>query len=391
MHQVGECQNVVKVGIVLPFTGSLAPIGKSCFQGSEFAVNEINTKGGIRSLNGAKLMLVKGDSEGKPEVGMSEVERISREGVVAFFGAYQSAVTFAVTQVAERQKMPWIVPISIADNITDRGFKFTFRINNKSSEYIPRTLEMIHKLIEHQKVEKKPITMAMLYENTLYGQSLNKDIKNLSESGELLKKYNLKLVDEASYPHTTSSLSTELTKLKSANPDLLFAVSYISDAILLARTMQELKFNVMGIYITGGGFGDDQLIKSLGKTSEYVLGSEHWAPGKHPDLNGRFMKQYGVRLDGNAVKYYAGMYVLKDALEKATSTDRNKIRDALAKTRLTDHVLPFDAIEFDQTGHNPNVYQVIDQIRDGKYQTIFPTKYSSIPPVFPVPRWENRN
>ena len=387
---IAQSQQQIKIGLVLPFTGPVAPIGKSCLQGVQFAVDEINDNGGIKSLGGAKFSIVKGDTEGKPEIGMAEVERMSAENVVAFLGAYQSAVTFAVTQVAERKQIPWVIPISIADNITDRGFKYIFRINNKGSEFIPRTLENFKNLITNQGIAKKPITMAMLFENSLYGQSLNKDIKKVAESGDLEAKYNFKLIGEASYPHGTSDVSTELTKLKYQNPDVLFTVSYVSDAILIIRTMREINFDVMGVYITGGGFGDNQLIESLGKDSEYVLGSEHWAPNKHAELNQKYKQRYGVLFDGNSVKYYTGIYVLKDALERAKSTDHQALRAALAATHLKNHVLPFDVIQFDQTGHNNNVYQVIAQIRDGRYQTVFPSKYADTAPVFPVPKWADR-
>jgi branched-chain amino acid transport system substrate-binding protein len=380
----------VKIGFLLPLTGSLAPIGKSCMQGANFAVDEINANGGIASLGGAKLKIIKGDTEGKPEIGMAEAERMSLKGVVAFVGSYQSAVTFATSQVAERKKIPWLTPISIADKITDRGFKYVFRLNNKGSEFIPRTLENFKNLIQAQGVKNRPIKMAMMFEDSLYGQSLNKDIKKLSESGELEKQFNFRLVGEVSYPHSTSDVSTEVTKLKYMKPDVLLTVSYVSDSILIIRTIKETKFNLMGIYITGGGFGDKQLIDSLGKDSEYVLGSEHWAPNKHRDLKDRYEKRYGMQFDGNSVKYYTGVYVLKEALERAKSVKGVKLRDALASTRFTEHVLPFDVIEFDQTGHNQNVYQVVAQIRDGKYQIVFPSKYSELSPVFPVPKWEER-
>ena len=100
--------DTVKVGILLPLSGSVAPIGVNNRRGHEFAVEEINANGGIKALGGAKLEMIDGDTQGKPEIGITELQKLERKGVVAIMGAYQSGVTFPVTQVSEKLRVPFI-------------------------------------------------------------------------------------------------------------------------------------------------------------------------------------------------------------------------------------------------------------------------------------------
>ncbi|WP_020203495.1 ABC transporter substrate-binding protein, partial [Cupriavidus sp. WS] len=123
----------IPIGFVLPLSGGAATIGNQTKQGAEIAAEQINQAGGIRSLGGAKLKLIFADSQSKPDVGVAETERlIQRENVPLIVGAYNSAVTFPATEVAERYKVPWVVTGAVKDEITERGFKYVFRPNNKA-------------------------------------------------------------------------------------------------------------------------------------------------------------------------------------------------------------------------------------------------------------------
>ena len=104
----------VRIGLVEPLSGPIAPIGRLDTGGVDVAVEEINAGGGIKSLGGAQLKIIKADSEGKPEVGMSATERLIQQQVSVVLGAYQSAVTFVATQVAERFKTPFVVPVAVS-------------------------------------------------------------------------------------------------------------------------------------------------------------------------------------------------------------------------------------------------------------------------------------
>jgi len=160
----------VKVGALFPLSGDLGDKGVDSANGVRLAAEEINRAGGIAALNGAKLEIVFADTRGKPGVGARETERlIKEEGVAAIIGTYQSSVTKPASKVAERLETPFIVSISIADIITERGFSYTFRIQPKARFYARDQVQFIKDL---EKLANYPVSrVALLHENTDFGAS----------------------------------------------------------------------------------------------------------------------------------------------------------------------------------------------------------------------------
>lgn len=379
----------VKFGVVEPLTGPLAPLGLSDRRGYEQAVDEINAAGGIKSLGGAKLSMMLGDSEGKPEVGMAETEKQIQKGAVAIFGAFQSAVVFATTQVAEKFKTPFIVGIGVAEAITQRGFKYTFRPIATDAWHIRDEYEYLGYIQKKKGIKIKNV--GIYYEDTLWGQSSAKAWKKLAAE----KGYSI--VADLPYPHATSDMTGVISKLKAANPDVALTVAYISDAILATRTMKDLDFNPQAIIGMGGGHQDNAYIQTLGKLGEYVSVCENWEndlkiPGVK-EANENYLKRNGVEMDCVASMCYTCVYVLKDALERAASTDREKIREALTKTNLKPgekgNIQPC-AIIFGEDGQNKDARTVIAQIQNGKRRSIFPEEYAASKPIWPMRKWKDR-
>ena len=129
----------VKIGVVYPLSGPAASAGLDDKYGVELAAEIVNGKydlnlplardEGLPNLGGAKIALVVADHQGKPDVAQAEVERlITQEGVVAVIGAYQSQLTATASQVAERFGIPFVNPESAAPSLTERGFKWFFRV-----------------------------------------------------------------------------------------------------------------------------------------------------------------------------------------------------------------------------------------------------------------------
>src|SRR3974377_828100 len=168
----GRAQNnEIVIGSVLPLTGAIAPIGTTNRQGIEFAVDGINAAGGITALNGAKLRIIDGDHEGKPEKAISETERLIRQGAHVMFGAYQVASTVPSTQVAERFKIPYLVPVTAPDVVVERGFKYVFKISPKSSLYARDQVRFLQGISKQTKKQIEKV--ALIFEATLYGQSVS--------------------------------------------------------------------------------------------------------------------------------------------------------------------------------------------------------------------------
>lgn len=375
----------VKVGILLPLSGSIAPIGINNRRGHELAVEEINAAGGIKSLGGAKLTMIDGDTEGDPKIGMSQTEKLARRGVVAIMGAYQSGVTFPTTQVAEKLQVPYIDPVAIADKITEgRNFHYIFKVAPKASWYARDQIRFLK--YAGDKAGKPVKSVVLMHEDTLFGQS--------TANGELrfAKEYGLEVLDNIAYPHNTADVTSTVAHIKELNPDAILFVSYISDAVLITKTMRELDVNIP-IIGTSAGHIDPAYVSNLGDTANYTFTIGEWNPDIDKpgvkEIAARFMDKFGVAMNGHAAETYMSTMALRDALESTGSTDRRKLRDALAQTKICGdrNILPYECLEFDASGQNPHAQLVMLQIIDGEYKTVWPPEVASAEPVWPVPSW----
>jgi branched-chain amino acid transport system substrate-binding protein len=389
---VWATDNVVKVGNIIPLSGPSASVGQQGKNAREMAVEEINAAGGIKSLGGAKLEMVYADSESKPEKGVAEAERfINTEKVNVLTGCWNSAVSYPTSAVAERYGIPFIVPVSVADKITEQGFKNVFRIAAKDSWWTRDQFAFLKDMEKefNTKVEK----LAFVYENGDWGKGFAGQWKMLAE------KAGYKVVLDEPYPSTATDLSPVVQKIKRARPDVLLLVSNAADAILLTNTLAEYKVKLKAIIGSGGGHADPSFLKAAGKNARYIFDIVEWEtdvnkPGAK-EANAKYNDKYGSNLTGEAVDAYLAMYVLKDALERAGSLDPAKIREALATTNLTSGpgmIVGYDAVEFDNTGQNQHAALVMVQINDlGKGLeriTVWPknARRAGYTPIFPMPK-----
>ncbi|MGE4466080.1 ABC transporter substrate-binding protein [Sphaerochaeta sp.] len=385
-------EKVVKIGNILPLSGPSASVGIQGKQAREMAVDEINKAGGIKALGGAKIKLLFADSKGDPTTGVTETERfISTEKVSIVTGAWNSSVTYPSTQVAERYGVPFVVPVSVRDTITERGFKNVFRIAAKDSWWTRDQFRFLSDMQKEFGVKVK--TVAFVYENGDWGTGFAEKWR------ELAKAAGYKVVLDEPYPSTASDLTPVVLKLKRSKPDVVFMTSNAADAILLTKTMNDLKVNVKAIVTSGGGHADPSYLAAVGKSAEYLFDIVEWEtdlnrPGLK-ETNAKFKKLHGYNLTGEAVDAYASMYLIKDVLERAKSTDPKALQAALASTKLcggNTGLLAYDCIQFDQTGQNKNASLVIVQVRsgkDGKMEriTVWPKKVrrAGYKVVFPQP------
>jgi len=383
---------VVKIGNIIPLSGPSASVGQQGKNAREMAVEEINAAGGIKSLGGAKLEMVYADSESKPEKAVAEAERfINTEKVHVLTGCWNSAVTYPTTAVAERYGIPFVVPVSVADKITEQGFKTVFRLAAKDSWWTRDQFAFLKDMEKESNTTVKKL--AFVYENGDWGKGFAGQWK------ELAKKGGYQVVLDEPYPSTATDLSPVVQKIKRATPDVLMLVSNAADAILLTNTLAEYKVKLKAIIASGGGHADPSFLEASGKNARYMFDIVEWEtdvnkPGAK-EANEKYNAKYGQNLTGEAVDAYLAMYVLKDALERAGSLDPAKIREALAATNLRGGpgmIVGYESVEFDKTGQNKHAALVMVQINDiGKGMeriTVWPkgARRAGYTPVFPVPQ-----
>jgi len=383
--------DTVKIGNIIPLSGPSASVGIQGKHAREMAIDEINKAGGIKSLGGAKLKLVFSDSKSDPTTGVTEAERlINNEKVDLLTGCWNSAVTYPTTQVAERYGVPFIVPVSVRDTITERGFKNVFRVAAKDSWW---ARDQFSFLADMEKEFNTPIKkVAFVYENGDWGTGFAEQWR------KLVKKAGYKVVLDEAYPSTSSDLTPVVIKLKRAKADVVFMTSNAADAILLTNTMAEMRVNVKAIITSGGGHADPSFLEAAGKNADYIFDIVEWEADLNrvglTETNEKYNKLYGHNMNGESVDAYASMYVIKEALEAAGSTKAADVRKALNELKFCDgkaQMLAYECVEFDETGQNKNAKPVIVQIRKMGDKmdriTVWPkdVRRAGYTPVFPQP------
>ncbi len=373
----------IKVGFLLPLTGSFAESGQLIKQAVEMAIEEINASGGIKSLKGAKMVGVFGNSTSVDEANTETNRMISRDKVSAIVGAYSSGATISSTVIAERNKVPYLVPNALADEITARGLKFVFKTVPHFSQYAINSGEMIAQLSGGQAK-----TCALVRENNFFGNVVSR------EFNKHIGNYNLKLLKDNVFPTNPTTFEDVILSLKRDNPDVVFASGEPSSITLLFKQLAELKYwPKMGWVGLGGGYTNPTTWSNLGKQGDGVIVINDWFPDiKLPgakEVNERFKKRSGGKdMLGNANTTYAGVHILRAAIEKAASADGVAIRDALAGLDLVmgPQSFMYERVKFDNTGFMPRTTLVAAQVTGGQPKVIWPSAYQTTKAVWPVTR-----
>ena len=365
----------VKVGVLFPLSGDLGDKGVDSANGVRLAVEEINRAGGIAALNGAQIHLVLADTRGDPEVGAREAERLIQEkDVVAIIGTYQSSVTKPASKVAERLETPFIVSISIADIITERGFSYTFRIQPKARFY---ARDQAHFLKDLKKLAGYSVNrVALLHENTDFGTSACLAQKNA------LKRSGLQVVADVGYrAEGAANLDAQVAQVLAARPDMILTVTYLKDAILIRKALAASETSVPMVDMAGGTVSPEY-IQHLGPLAEgtfTLVEYSKYAPGCGA-LNERFRRRFEADITGDSAYAYQAVLVLKDALERSGSTDRKRLRDALSKTDIPQGpqlVLPAERLHFDPHGQNEFARLYVAQIQNGELMPVWPVSHAT--------------
>ena len=373
----------VKVGFLLPLTGGFAESGQLIKSAIDMAIEEINGKGGIKSL-GAKIVPVYGNSSSPDEANTETNRMISSEKVSAIMGAYSSGATISSSVIAERAKVPYVVPNALADEITERGLSYVFKTVPHFSQFAINGAQMVKDLSAKA---KKPVkTVSLVRENNFFGNVVGKAFAaHLGPSGLELAKDNI-------FPSNPTSFEDIIVALKSQNPDVVFAAGEPSSITLLFQQLKELKYwPKLGWVGCGGGYTNPTVVQNLGSLAEGMVVLNDWFPDINrpgsKELNERFKKRTGKDMLGNANTTYAAVYILADALERAASPEGAKIRDALAKTNITSGPATFmyEKINFDAKGMMPNSLLIGAQIQRAGARVVWPNALKVAEASWPVP------
>src|SRR5499426_4712767 len=376
-----------KIGVVHPVTGPLAEPGQACRLGAQMAADTINAAGGIKSLNGARLELLLGDTQSKPDVGRTEAERVISQGAQMLVGSFDSGSTAAMVPVAQQRRVPFLVDIAAADAITanvaksvkegQQKVQYVYRNFPTGSSFGRKAVQYFTEIFQAAGVSPKRVVL--MYCNDLFGQNQARGFQAAHQAA----KPSWEIVEVIAWPEPPSDLSTEVSKAKAAKPDIIAPITRPASAQILLPEIAKQRIEMMGIVGPGSpGLYEAGQFAVLKEHLEFVLTSVPWPNFKNQktllvaeEYRKRTEKETGraKTFDTNSGYSYDAMTLIADTLERAKSTDPDAIVEALRKTSYTGALMQYGGpIQFNELGDNPNAIPTMIQILGQKPVAVWP-------------------
>jgi len=393
-----RAQDAVRIGALYPLSGPVAKSGEDTLNAIRLAVDVINGKypdsslpfaksGGLPNLKGAKIELIAADHQGSPEIGAAEADRmITEQKVVALIGTFHSSVASTVSQVAERNEIPFITGESEATPLTERGYKWIFRTTPSSLSQARDFFVFLRDV--NSKRDQKIKTIAIVHENTLWGQEFGTSMESYAKEFP-----EFTIVANIGYQQGTTDVTSEVQRLISLKPDVVAHASYDAEAILFAKTYKQYNFAPQGILAIGAAFSSSAFRNALKDDANYFLVREHWAldlANKNPliaEVAKIYQERYNKAMDGTPARAFQAMMTLADAINRAGSTKPEAIQKALQQTDIPASalIMPWEGIKFDAKGQNTKARGIFVQTIGGKTVTVWPFELAQSHLVWPKP------
>jgi branched-chain amino acid transport system substrate-binding protein len=369
--------NTVKIGVITSLTGSQAAFGQAHKNGYTIALEELNAKGGI---NGKKIDLDFYDDQSRPDQAVQGVNKlVDQDRVPIILGSYSSESTRAMVPVITAKQIPLIVPTAVADNIMETGSQWIFRLCAGANDYAKSTLDFL-------KNNGSPKTLAIVYENTNFGQA------NFKSMNQQAPGAGLTIVDTEAYQASSPDYKSLLQRVKAKNPDAVYMASYLLDATTLMRQSEQVNFNPKYYTSAGTGFAvaDFPTDKGGGKYANYTFSVAQWLPSASwagsQEFDQKYFQLTKTHPSFHALEAYMALKVAAEAMGKNMSSPA-AIRDEIRKTDMP--TTPFGPIKFDAKGQNPHP-TLVTQVQNQQYKVVWPADAAETQPIFPTPTWSQR-
>ncbi|MCR4626752.1 MAG: ABC transporter substrate-binding protein [Treponema sp.] len=307
----------VKIGGIFPLSGAVAVYGVECKNGIDLAIEEINKAGGI---DGKPIVLISEDDEGNQDKTVNAFKKLTiKDKVTMVIGSLTSGCTMAITPLSQASKVVQIAPAATATAVTDAG-DFVFR-----ACFIDPFQGTVGGRFASENLGKK--RAAILYD------AGNDYSVGLTENFEIaFKKNGGSVVAKEAYSTGDKDFNAQLTKIKSAKPDVVYLPDYYGTVALIASQLRAQGIDTPIV----GADGWDGLATNAGDEVLNGFYSNHYAPDstspKVQKFVAAFKAKYNKEPNAFAALGYDSLYMLKDAILKAGSTDAKAVRDALKST-----------------------------------------------------------
>jgi branched-chain amino acid transport system substrate-binding protein len=399
----------IKIGVLFDHSGPFSAAGSlNCWRGAKMIIDYVNEKGGV--LGKYKIVQVDGDSQSKAEVAINEAERLLNvEKVDILAGVYSSAHAVPLAEKVDRQKKFLWITTAIADNVLkDRNLQYTFRPQPNGGLFGAYSVQYIATFSQERfKKAPKDLRVAIIYEDGPYGAGVA--AANEAEA----KKQGMQVVLKEGFSIQAPDLSSLVTKLRAARPDVLFHTGYAPDIALFLRQAKEQGLRVRAYLGHGAGHSQiDKLKEGFGNEIEgfhtvdpiasQLIDAKKLKPGVGAltqEMVKRY-KQFEKDIPAQAIAPHVSMgfnnmwILLNDVLPRAIQKHGGFGPEALAKAaRETDipegGTMQGYGVKFYPPGHpmagqNERAFPAVFQIVEGKFEIVYPRTVQTANPILPL-------
>ncbi len=373
-------------GAPISLTGSTAKEGALTRDGYDLWRDTYNNAGGI-NVGGKhyKIETKYYDDASNAQQSATLAEKLIKEDKVNFLlGPYGTSPTLQVSTVAEKNKMPMIEGNGAAESIFSQGYKYTFGVLSPAQNYLRGVVDLA--LTQ----DPKPATVAVLSADDPFSVEVADAAKTYAEQKGLQVVYYQK------YPNASTDLRAPLTETKGKNPDLFLNSGHLQESVAIMQQSKELGFSPKGFgFSVGPSIPDFET--TLKGDANAVMGGTQWTPAlkyqgddlfKTPENYNTLYKQtFGYEPAYQSAESTACGVAYVKAIEKAGTTDPDKVRDEISKL---DFMSFYGQIKFDERGINVTKPMAVEQWQGDKRVTVWPSDVAEGKALWPFPAWGSR-
>lgn len=308
----------ILVGVLLPVTGNNATDGKDMLNAMKMAVEKINSNGGVLKK---KIKLEVADDGCDPQMATTAANKLVSKKVVAIVGGYCSGSTLPASGVFHNAKIPMIVAAANSSELPKQGYDTLFLINGLVPDQVQTGADYFK--------DKGAKNIAIIHDNSAYAKDMADFAKkSVEENGGKVIAF------EAINPEE-KDFGSLMTKLKSLKPDGTYFTGYYAAGGLMLKQFKQK--GVSGSFMVGDGSYSPDIIDIAGAEAANGLlvtatPTANFIPGAEEFVN-NYKSKYNLSPGPFSALSYNGMNLLVDALKRADSTDKDKIKKALKETK----------------------------------------------------------
>jgi branched-chain amino acid transport system substrate-binding protein len=378
----GGSGETVTIGSIHPLTGALALDGEQMDNAVQMAVEDLNSAGDLP----VTLEVASADTQGEPELGQSEAQRLIDEGAIALVGAYQSAVTTNIATVAAREQVPLVIDVAVADAILSEENQYVYRIQPNATSMGEFGAQYLVDVAEA--AGEEVATVGYMHEQTDFGTSVFDAFNAKAE------ELGIEVVESVAYDaFAQSDYTTEVQQVVAANPDVLVVTGYYNDGVAIAQNVADVQPDLKAVYgVANGAFDLPQFPGDAGDAAPFYFDSNYHFDATNDrvnDIRSRYEEEFGDQMRTPAVLSYQAVEVVAEAVKGADDpTDPAALNAAIRSVEVADPLLTFPGpITFDETGENPNARPVVMQVIEEEIKQVYPQEFAEADPVFPAVPW----